>query len=287
MTLTIFTPTYNRAFILPKLFESLSKQKYFNFRWLIVDDGSTDNTEELITAYKNKAAFDITYYKQENQGKHIAINKALDLIDTEYFLTIDSDDILADNVIETIISFLEKINNSIVCLAFPRKDISTQKLQISNNLPADTVESTPYKLYLDYNITGEFSLVFKTSIHKEYKYPQFEDEKYIKESVVYNRIFTNHSILYINKVIVEGDYLNDGLSNNYKKLLINNPHGSSLSHKEKMNNKSYRFSDRINEALSFWDYESIYNRSFFGKINQIQSNKLKLFVLYEKLKKNT
>ena len=83
--LTIFTPTYNRAYILPKLYESLIKQTNKNFIWLIVDDGSDDNTEDIIKKWKEENYIDIEYIKQHNQGKHIAHNTGVDNCKTELF----------------------------------------------------------------------------------------------------------------------------------------------------------------------------------------------------------
>lgn len=100
--ITIFTPTYNRAYTLPKLFESLQAQTSNNFEWLIVDDGSSDDTRELVEHFITKADFKITYIYQENQGKHVAINTALDKASNLYFFTVDSDDYLINNALELI-----------------------------------------------------------------------------------------------------------------------------------------------------------------------------------------
>lgn len=100
MKFTIFTPTYNRAYILPKLYQSLLRQSNKDFEWLVIDDGSTDNTETLVQKYINENKIPIRYYLQKNQGKHIAINKALNLANGEYIVTVDSDDYIVDNHIE-------------------------------------------------------------------------------------------------------------------------------------------------------------------------------------------
>ena len=97
MQITIFTPTYNRAYILPRLFQSLKNQKATNFEWLIIDDGSNDDTEDVVEKFIAEADFNIRYYKQNNQGKHIALNLAALKAEGDWMITIDSDDFIADN----------------------------------------------------------------------------------------------------------------------------------------------------------------------------------------------
>ena len=97
--ITVFTPTYNRAYTLERLYKSLLNQTSYDFEWLIVDDGSTDNTSELIKSFQNNQLFDVRYYKQGNGGKHVAINKGVELAEGELFFIVDSDDYLTDDAI--------------------------------------------------------------------------------------------------------------------------------------------------------------------------------------------
>ena len=92
--ITVFTPTYNRAYMIDKLYDSLCLQTCKDFEWIVVDDGSVDNTEELIQNFIQENKIHIVYYKQKNQGKHIAINKGVELAKGELFFIVDSDDIL-------------------------------------------------------------------------------------------------------------------------------------------------------------------------------------------------
>jgi len=108
--ITVFTPTYNRAYILNRLYESLKKQSSKSFLWLIIDDGSTDNTEELVNAWIRENIIEIRYYKQENGGKQRAHNKAVELCDTELFICVDSDDYLTENAIEGVFLTQKTIN---------------------------------------------------------------------------------------------------------------------------------------------------------------------------------
>ena len=101
MTITVFTPTYNRAYILPKLYESLKKQTCMNFEWLIIDDGSTDDTSEVVKTFKTDK-FPILYYYKKNGGKHTAMNYSHPYINGDLLFIVDSDDVLTNDAIETI-----------------------------------------------------------------------------------------------------------------------------------------------------------------------------------------
>ena len=107
-TLTVFTPTFNRAYTLHKCYESLKRQSSKDFVWLIIDDGSSDNTKEIVYKWINENEIEIRYYYQKNQGMHGAHNTAYELIDTEINTCIDSDDYMTDYAVERIVDFWKK-----------------------------------------------------------------------------------------------------------------------------------------------------------------------------------
>lgn len=280
--ITIFTPTYNRAYTLPKLFESLEAQTSNNFEWLIVDDGSSDGTRELVEHFTTKADFKITYIYQENQGKHVAINTALDKVSTLYFFTVDSDDYLKDNAIELILKKLETIENSknIIGIASPIEMIDNEgQIVASNiNLQYEIMASLNEMAYKN-KVIGEFSLILKTSVAKKYPYPVFSNEKFIVESVVSNRMDNNLKLLHITSSLVVGEYRIDGLTTQIKKILVNSPKGASLAYSEKMNNVSIPIVNRKLFTINYWDYESLNNSNFFFKLKKIKSLRLKIYLL--------
>ncbi|REC57539.1 glycosyltransferase family 2 protein [Chryseobacterium piscium] len=284
MTLTIFTPTYNRAYILPKLFESLQSQTSKDFEWLIVDDGSSDNTKDLVEDFKSKVNFKITYIYQENQGKHVAINTALRNINTSYFATIDSDDFLENNAIETIFTKLPLIaqTEDIIALASPINILNQNTA--NNKITAETVAST-YEMIYRYKIHGEVTLIFKTELAKRFEYPTFIKEKFMLESVVFNRMDKMYKFLYILESIVNAEYIPDGLTAQGKKKLIDNPKGAALAYKEKMNNYKIPLENRKMFAKNYWDYENLTNKSFISKINKIKGVKIKIYMINYFLKK--
>lgn len=231
--ITIFTPTYNRAHLLHNLYESLKKQTCTDFEWLIVDDGSSDNTEELVTSWLNKPAnFPVRYYKKNNGGKCSAINYALELAIGELFLVIDSDDILTPDAIQKVIELESAIDNkSAFCgVAF--------NLGTEENVTPNKIFNEKYKdaslleRYTEFD--GERAFAFYTEVHKKYKYPIFENEKFITEAVVWNRIAGDGYLMrFSNDIICIYEYLDDGLTKAGNSLFVNNPHGYGLWLKEK------------------------------------------------------
>ncbi|MBW7675609.1 glycosyltransferase family 2 protein [Chryseobacterium chendengshani] len=278
MKLTIFTPTYNRAYLLPQLFESLQRQNKKGFEWLIVDDGSTDNTRELINDLANQADFKIHYYYQENQGKHVAINTALQHIDTPYFATVDSDDYLEDNAVEIIFSKLSLIDHSknIVALASPIKILNKD---IQGKIITVNTVSTTYEMIYKHKIHGEATLIFKTELARRFEYPTFSGEIFMLESVVFNRMDEMYKFLYIPESLVNAEYIPDGLTSQGRKKLLDNPKGAALAYKEKMNNSKIPLENRKIFAKNYWDYENMTNKSFTSKIIKIKGVMIKFYMI--------
>lgn len=259
MTLTIFTPTYNRAHLLIKLYDSLVLQESHSFIWLIVDDGSTDDTQNLIKKLQNKSPFTIQYIQQENQGKHIAINTGLKHTTTEFFLIIDSDDEMIKKTTEKIVALLPSFvnNQTIGAICFPiysdniKGTITNKKIEF-NQAILNSIE-----LKNNYGITGEFTYLFKTKILKQYPFPYFEGEKFIKESVVYKRIDRIYKNLYVNQSIVKGEYLEGGLSSNFRNLMEKNPKGSALAYLETVNDNRLSIDERKEAFKHYWYFENL------------------------------
>ena len=220
--ITLFTPTYNRAGKLSRLFESLIKQDDFDFEWLIIDDGSADNTEELVAQFKIKSCFPIKIYRQKNGGKHRAYNKALQLADGEYFFCVDSDDWLSSTAVSAIKKVIETKGDRHPIIAY-KCDERGKKL--SDDFPEGIVETNLYELQQGYNCKGEFSLIFPIELARSYPFPTFEGEKFVTEAVVYDRIDQVCKMIILPKVVTICEYQQDGLSNNLNRIMKNNPAG--------------------------------------------------------------
>lgn len=249
MQITIFTPTYNRAYILPRLFQSLKNQKATNFEWLIVDDGSSDDTESIVNEFIKVANFNIRYYKQNNQGKHIALNLAALKAVGDWMITIDSDDFIADNC-------LQVCQNLIVEIEAKKDFAGFTFLWAPENLNID------YKNYgrkkwmndekYDWKFPGEMNFVFKTQILQKYPFPVIKSEKFCQESVQIKTILRNYKILYTDYILAFGEYLEDGLSQNLYHRLLKNPQYAMLAFKTKLSVAKTQDEKKM-FAKNYWD----------------------------------
>ena len=233
-TLTIFTPTYNRAYCLHHCYESLKRQTCKDFIWLIIDDGSTDDTDELVLKWLGEDEIDIQYVWQENQGMHGAHNKAYELIETELNVCIDSDDYMPDNAVEKIVDYWEKHGGDHVS-GIAGLDVDSNKNIIGTEFPPLLRRSTLFDLYNKHGVTGDKKLVYRTELTKHYPYPLFEKEKYVGLAYKYHMLDKQYELLLMNEVLCCVEYLPDGSSRNMLKQYRNNPRGFAFYRKELMN----------------------------------------------------
>lgn len=240
--ITIFTPTYNRKELLLRLYNSISKQNYKNIRWLIVDDGSTDDTEILINNLKKENLIIINYFKQNNLGKYKAFNKAIDMCKTEYFICIDSDDYLCnENSLQTIIDDLNKNIDKYVGIIYPwKKNIENKKVLklVDAGIDIQDIKNL-------FNILFESTIIFKTEFLKKFKFKENE-EKFMSEEILYNEMSRFGKFLLKNEVVVSGEYHDDGLTKNIFKLWLNNYNNTILLFKSRYDFlKKYKFKIKI------------------------------------------
>ena len=232
MKFTIFTPTFNRKELLEKLYKSLQKQTYKDFEWFIVDDGSADGTKEKVEEFLSEKKLDIKYYFKENGGKQRAYNFATNKANGELFICLDSDDEYVENGLETILKYWKKYekNSDIAGMGYlstyPNGEV------IGSSFPEKEMVSTQFDIYNKYGVKGDKGLMFRTEIIKKYKFPVFDDEKFITEAVVYNRICEKYKMVYVNEKIEVKEYQEDGLTAKYNNLLLRNPKGQALYHNE-------------------------------------------------------
>ena len=234
--LTIFTPTYNRAYILPQLYNSLLIQTDKNFVWLVIDDGSTDNTQELIEQWQKENLIEIRYIYQENQGMHGAHNTAYKNIDTELNICIDSDDYTPDDAVEKILAFWQKHANDKVA-GLVGLDIDKTGKVIGTAFPKDLKEATLTDVYHKYKVKGDKKLVYRTEVVKKYpQYPLFEGEKFVPLGYLYSLIDRDYKLLILNEPLCIVEYMEDGSTRNIFKQYVRNPQGFRFSRVEKMEN---------------------------------------------------
>lgn len=223
--MTVFTPTYNRAYTLHLCYESLKKQTCKDFVWLIVDDGSTDNTKELVERWKNEKEIEIRYYYQENQGMHGAHNAAYRLIDTELNVCVDSDDYLAWDAVGKIIDFWNS-NRDEKYAGIVALNAKRDGTVIGTKLPENLHSSALWKLYAKHGVKGDKKLIYRSDITRKYPpYPVFEGEKYVPLSYKYFLIDQDYELLIMNEKVCCVEYLEDGSSLNMFSQYRKNPKG--------------------------------------------------------------
>lgn len=224
--LTIFTPAYNRAHTLPRTYESMCKQKNKNFIWLIVDDGSTDNTKELVEKWQKKEnGFEIQYIYKENGGMHTAHNTAYANISTELNTCIDSDDCLADDAVTIILNKWDEVKDQgYAGIIGYDIDLNSNEI-IGKDFPVDMTETT-LSGYYDAGGSGDKKLVYRTDIINRYpEYPVFEGEKYVSLAYKYLLIDQEYKLAVINEPLARVEYQEDGSSNSMFRQYLRNPKG--------------------------------------------------------------
>lgn len=224
-TLTIFTPVYNRAHTIGRTYESLCRQTCDDFEWLVVDDGSSDNTKELINGWIAENKIAIRYIYQQNQGMHGAHNTAYKNINTELNTCVDSDDYMPDDAVEKIVSFWKKYGSDRVAGVIGLDMVEDGSI-IGAKFPDYLKETTLRDYYETHHGSGDKKLVYRTDVITKYpEYPIFEGEKYVGLAYKYNLIDEDYSMLTLNEPLVVVEYQDDGSSRGMWKQYWNNPRG--------------------------------------------------------------
>ena len=240
--LTVFTPTFNRRKTLERLYQSLLRQTVQSFVWIIVDDGSTDDTKFYVDCWVEECKLKIVYCFQENAGKMAAHNKGVSLCKTDLFVCIDSDDYLVDDAVELILENWQRIVNvASLC------GIVAYRSNSLKEFPIEVDYSTLSGLYRR-GFRGETTLVFKTDVLKKYLFPVIEGEKFITESYVYNQIDDEYRYFVLRKILTISEYQDDGYSKNLVKIQINNPRGYALFYKDSYG-RSFSLKEKCRNAV--------------------------------------
>lgn len=225
MRLTIFTPTYNREKYLKRLYESLIEQTNQSFEWIIVDDGSTDNTKNIIRNFILDNKIKITYYVQKNSGKHVAHNKGVEMCNSELFYCVDSDDYLPNNAVMRILDIWDRRDINIEYTGIVGLKGYENGKVMGGEFQKNITSSTLSDLYNIYGKKGETALIFKTEYLKKNLFPVYEGEKFLSEEIVYNELDKIAPLIIENTVLYIMEYLDDGLTNNYLKAWSHSPKG--------------------------------------------------------------
>lgn len=221
--ITVFTPTFNRGYILPQCYEALKRQTCQDFIWQIIDDGSTDNTKELVDKWKAEGVLEIEYIYQDNQGMYGAHNTGHKNLTTELCIGCDSDDYLFDDCIRQV---LERWNNrpsgnysGVIGMCLNAKESPLAAI------PEEIDETTLYDLRYKYKIKGDFKFALRSDLLKQYEYPVIPGENYVAVGYIYFLIDQKYKMLVIHKGLCCQEYLADGEVMNKTKRYVTAPKG--------------------------------------------------------------
>lgn len=279
--LTIFTPTYNRGHLLETLYNSLINQTNLNFEWVIVDDGSSDNTHEIVNSFVNSSKIDITYFFQKNSGKHIAINKGLDLAKGIWFFIVDSDDYLLPYSIETIYNAIHENDTSFLS-GFAYRRGNKELNSIGGSFPGDQKQfiSTMVDRTVKYKISGDMAEIFKTDLLRRCKFDEGINERFCAEGLMWNRTSRmGAKLLFIDKIIYICEYLPGGLTANSIANRRKSPKYASLVYKELSQLSGLPLKYKFKALINYWRFAYFDDIGFGKKMHNLNYNFLGFIAL--------
>ena len=279
MKFTIFTPTYNRAYKLPDLYKSLVNQSYKDFEWVIVDDGSSDNTEEQVTSFTSENKINIIYLKQDNGGKHRAVNTGLKYANGELFFIVDSDDTLTSNSLERILFYYNQIENDSEFAGVVGVMSDNRGKLIGNGMKYEVIDSNLIERRYKHNIQGDLAKVIRTTVFRDFLFPDISGENFVAESIVWNRMAQKYKFRYFNEVIYIGEYLEGGLSNNSIRNRRKNPTYACIIYSELANNPLISLKFKIRAMINYWRFAFCKKNSFIEKVREVRNFPLNLLVM--------
>jgi glycosyltransferase involved in cell wall biosynthesis len=273
MMITVFTPTYNRLMLLERLYESLCKQTYTDFEWVIVDDGSTDGTDNKVEKWIAENKLTINYFKQFNGGKHRAINKGVTLSKGKLFFIVDSDDFLMPESLTVIINkYIFAKNRYKVSGVAGRRQYDNGKIVGNNNFSELVTNSLDIRY--KHNVTGDLVEVYELEKLKEFPFPEIENEKFCPEALIWNRLAVKNNLFFFNQGIYVTEYLEGGLTANIVKIRKLSPNASMLHYAE-LEKYNIPWIQKLKANVNFWRFSLngpntiLQNLSKAAKINTI------------------
>ena len=284
MKLSILTATYNRANYLPKLYESIKENLKYKItpEWIIVDDGSTDETKNIVEEFIKENRIIIKYMYQKNSGKMSAINEAVKIATGDLIVDCDSDDFFSDNGFEIIEKNAEKLfkDEELYGMVFLKKE---ENGKISGKeFSQKEYKTTMLDLYFKEDIGGEKILVYNGKIRKMYSHQLEHNEKFITEARMYHKMDEKYKLLAINEVVEIGSYIEDGYTKNINKTFKENPHGYYMYFKELLqkNMKGVKFSKRLYAIKHYILFGYLTKNKFNVNLIKDRLNKLLYISLY-------
>lgn len=253
MLITIFTPTFNRAYRLPALYQSILSQNFTDFEWLIVDDGSTDNTEELVRQWTDRGNINILYIRQPNGGKHRAINRGVAAAEGILFFIVDSDDILPSDSLERIAAHYDLIKGREGFGGLCGMKAYYDGRIVGDKPDFGIIECDNFDIRYKYKLKGDMAEVFYTSVLKDFPFPDIPGEKFCPEGLIWNRIATRYKTHYFSEIIYLCEYLEDGLTSRITKIRKESPVASSMTYAD-LTEAPIPFLYKLRAAINYWRF---------------------------------
>ena len=269
MLITIFTPAYNRGYIIHRLYESLCRSAFTDFEWLVVDDGSTDDTEALLGQFSAEGKIPIRYIRQENGGKHRAINRGVREARGELFFIVDSDDYLADNALERVaVRYGEICSDAEFCGVSGVRARAGTREKIGGEENWETLDCNCLDFRYKYGAKGDMAEVFRTAVMREFPFPEIPGERFCTESLVWNRMARKYKIHYFYEKIYLCEYLPDGLTASSVRQRRKSPEACMIYYSEFSRIPGLPIAQKVKGAINFWRFAFVSKRGFFGKLRQ-------------------
>lgn len=254
MIITVFTPTYNRSHLLPTLFESICRQTFKDFEWIVVDDGSSDNTQEVMEKIMTeKHDFPIRYIKTANGGKHRAVNCGVKEAKGELFFIADSDDQLTDDALQVVAETYEQVRDNPLIGGVCGLDSDKEGKIIGSGLPQDIIDCNTVDIRYKYYVTGDMKEVFLTRVLRETPMPEIPGEKFSPEALTWYRIAKKYQLRFINRPIYIAEYQPDGLTSRIVRIRMESPVASMLCYQE-LTTYSIPLKEKIKAAINYWRF---------------------------------
>lgn len=266
--ITVFTPTYNRAELLSHLYNSLLAQRQQNFEWVLVDDGSTDDTDSVVKSFIVQDRIPITYHKKSNEGKHLAINKGTELARGKVFFIVDSDDYLVETATRIISEYYSQIKDKdeIAGIGFRRGTSPDQFIGTQGAFENEILNVFDFRYRK--NISGDMAEVYKTEVLRQFPFPSVAGEKFCAEGLVWNRIGLKYKMLWVSKIIYICHYMQGGLTDNSIKNRISSPTYATTYYSE-FASAPVSITQRLKATANYWRFAHHQKITFKQKLANV------------------
>lgn len=289
MLVTVFTPVYNREKSIRLVYESLQNQTCKDFEWLVINDGSWDKTDLVLNKIieKHDGSFPINYIKKENEGLNRTINQGLTMAHGILFFRLDSDDTALPDAISLIKQkYILIKDNPKLCSVVFRSQYFDGTMVGYHPYNKDTI-SDFMSFRFRHHATGDRSEVMKVEVYRKYRFPEFKDETFCPEALVWNRIANDFQCIYCTLPIYRKGFEDDSITSKIYTTLKRCCQGSCTLYNELMHNERLPYSARFGAAIRYYRYALFAKRNLLAGIPVLLLPALPvglLVVVYDRIK---